>query len=97
MKLTINDPRGFPDTIVNDLGRADFECAGDCAIVYDEATDTATIEAPHSAAAKQLYDWLEDTAEYYRTEYVAAEAEYDAAKQLARVLYDELRDPQGEV
>ena len=90
MKLTIDDPRGFPDTIANDLDRAEFKHAGDCDIIYTEESDTVEISAVHSVAAKNLYDWLEETAQYYKENYVDASGEYDAARQLAEAVYEEM-------
>lgn len=90
MKLTIDDPRGSPDTIANDLERAEFEHAGDCDIIYTEETRTVEISATHSVAAKQLYDWLEETAQYYKENYVDASGEHDAARQLAEAVYEEM-------
>jgi len=94
MKRTIDEPEGYPDTIARDLERADFEHAGDCDITYTEATDTVAITAANSVAAKALYDWLEDSKTHYRTEYVDATMEYRAAQQLARVVYEAVKDPE---
>jgi len=90
MKLTIDDPRGFPDTIATDLERADFNHAGDCDIIYTEESDTVEISAVHSVSAKNLYDWLEETAQYYKENYVDATGEYEAARQLAEAVYEEI-------
>lgn len=90
MKLTIDDPRGFPDTIANDLERAEFKHAEDCDIIYTEESDTVEISAVHSVAAKNLYDWLEETAQYYKENYVDASGEHDAARQLAKAVYEEM-------
>jgi hypothetical protein len=90
MKLTIDGPRGFPDTIVNDLDRADFKHADDIEIIYTEESQTVEISAAHSVAAKNLYDWLEETAEYYKENYVDASGEYDTARQLAEAVYEEM-------
>jgi hypothetical protein len=97
MNLTIDDPEGYPDTIADDLTRADFEYAEQCGIEYDEDTHTVEVTAPHSTAAKQLYDWLKDSVEHYRTEYVAAEMEHRAARQLERAVYQAFVDPEGSV
>jgi len=90
MKLTIDGPRGFPDTIVNDLDRADFKHADDIEIIYTEESQTVEISATHSVAAKNLYDWLEETAQYYKENYMDASGEYDAARQLAEAVYEEM-------
>lgn len=90
MKLTIDNPRGFPDTIANDLERAEFKHAEDCDIVYTEESDVVEISAVHSVAAKNLYDWLEETAQYYKENYVDASGEHDAARQLAKAVYKEM-------
>jgi len=90
MKLTIDNPRGFPDTIVNDLDRADFKHADDCKIIYTEKSQTVEISAVHNVAAKELYDWLEETTQYYKESYVDATGEYDAARQLAEAVYEEM-------
>ena len=90
MKLTIDEPRGFPDTVANDLDRADFKHADDIEIIYTEESQTVEISATHSVAAKNLYDWLEETAQYYKKNYVDASGEYDAARQLAEAVYEEM-------
>jgi len=89
MKLTIEDPRGFPDTLADDLDRAEFDRAGDCDITYTEDAGTVRVAAADSVAAKQLYDWLEETRQYYKREYVSA-GEHDAARQLADAVYNEI-------
>ena len=90
MKFTIDDPRGLPDTVADDLDRADFKHADDCDIIYTEESQTVEISAVHSVAAKGLYDWLEETAQYYKENYVDASGEYDAARQLAKAVYEEM-------
>jgi hypothetical protein len=86
--VTIEDPRGSPDTIVRDLERAEFDAVDDCDIIYSEDTNTVEITAVHSVAAKNLYDWLEETAQYYKENYVDASGEHDAARQLAEAVYE---------
>ena len=88
MELTINEPRGFPDTIATDLERAGFKHAEDCEISYSEGSDAVEITAVDSVAAKNLYDWLEESAQYYRENYVDASGEHDAARQLAKAVYE---------
>lgn len=90
MNITIDDPRGFPDTIANDLERADFKQAEDCDIIYTEESGTVEISATTSVDAKNLYDWLEETAQYYKENYVDASGEYDAARQMADAVYEEM-------
>jgi len=97
MNIEITDPKGFPDTIAGDLERAEFEYADDCHIAYLADADTVRIKAPHSNAAKALYHWLEDTAQYYRESYVDASGDYDAAKQMADRIYQEFRGSEGSV
>jgi hypothetical protein len=90
MEITIDEPQGFPDTIANDLERAEFKKAAECEIIYTEDTQTVEVSAFDSVAAKQLYDWLEETAQYYKENYVDASGEYDAARQLADAVYEEM-------
>lgn len=97
MNIEITDPKGFPDTIARDLEGAEFQYAADCEIAYLADADTVKITAPHSNAAKALYNWLEDTAQYYRENYVDASGDYDAAKQMADRVYQEFRGSAGSV
>ena len=92
----ITDPDGFPSTIVQDFERADKgQYLGNCSLEYDNSTRVISGGFTSGAAGKALYDWLEETAQYYRTEYVDASGEYRAAKQLASTVYSLLKD--GEV
>ena len=48
-----------------------------------------TVTAADAAAARWLNEWLEETADYYRDEFVDATAEQTAARHLATVVYQE--------
>jgi hypothetical protein len=88
--ITINDPRGFPSTIVNDFERAEFQEVERCWMEWDESEQLVTISAEDDNAAKALYDWLEETRQHYRENYVDASGDHDAAEQMAREVYDAL-------
>ena len=64
-------------------------------VIVDESGESVVvIKALDDNAMKWLYDWLEETRQYYRTEYVDASGEHDAAKELATAVYDAMRsDP----
>ena len=91
--IIIEDPKGFPETISNDLKRVQNDHADECRIEYNEDADTVTITIGSSNAGKWLYDWLEETREYYQREYVDASMEHDAARQMADVVYEQFKDP----
>jgi len=96
--VRVDDVSGFPDTIVNDLTRADATAAERLHVSSwwdDESGESVVvIKALDDNAMKWLYDWLEETRQYYRTEYVDASGEHDAAKELATAVYDAMRsDP----
>lgn len=80
--IVIENPKGFPDTIAGDLTRADGRWAEACQLNYDEGRDVVTAYWPHDNAGKWLHGWLEQTMQYYKTEYVNASGEYRAARQI---------------
>jgi len=87
IKIVIGDPAGFPDTIAKDLRRADADAADRVSIEYIEDEHRVVIEAEDHNAAKWLYDWLEETREYYQENYVDASGEHNAAEQMADRIY----------
>ena len=87
IRIVIGDPAGFPDSIVNDLKRADADAADRVSIEYIEDKDRVVIEAEDHNAAKWLYDWLEETRQYYRENYVDASGEHNAAEQMGDRVY----------
>lgn len=87
IRIVIGDPTGFPDSIANDLERVDAETAERVSIEYIEDSQKVVIEAEDHNAAKWLYDWLEETRQYYRENYVDASGEHDAARQMADRVY----------
>lgn len=87
-RIWIDNPRGFPDTIQKDLQREDAEEAKRTNIAAED--NAVLVEAEDGAAAKWLYDWLEDSVQYYRENYDAATGEIDAARQLADRVYEEV-------
>lgn len=90
--IRVDDVRGFPGTIVKDLTRADAEEAERLHVAHwwnDEKRESAVvIKAIDDNAMKWLYDWLEDTRQYYKEEYVDASGEHDAARDLANGVYE---------
>lgn len=93
--LRVNDVAGFPGTIVTDLTRAD---AAEAERVYaahwyntDIDESVVVIQALDDNAMKWLYDWLEDTKQYYKEEYVDAGGEWEAARDLATAVYDGMK------
>ena len=89
-EIVIEDYSGFPDTIANDLSRESGEHSEHCQINYDEGRDVVTVWFGSDAAGQWLYDWLEETAQYYKEEYVDASGEYDAAREIADAVYGEM-------
>ena len=89
-RIELTDVRGFPDSIARDLEREDGKHADDCNIQYDEEQHRVVVSTNHSNAARWLYDWLEETRQYYRENYVDASAEHDAAEDLAKAVYEEV-------
>jgi len=90
LRVDVADVRGYPDTIATDLDRAADAAADRCDLDVDVDGDRVTVTAADAAAARWLYEWLEESAEYYREEFVAARAEHDAARDLATAVYEEL-------
>lgn len=88
-ELEISQPDGFPESVESDLERAEFDGASNCTITYHERTDTVTITVEDTADAQSLYKWLENTAEYYKENFVDATGDYLAARQLADVVHQE--------
>lgn len=90
--LRVNDVRGIPGTIVNDLKRADAPEAERVNLSHwyhhQKEESVVVIQALDDAAMKWLYDWLEDSCDHYQTEYVNAEGEYRAARDLADAVYE---------
>ena len=91
--IIIHQPRGAFDSIAHDLDRADFRHSEHCEIEYDIDEYEVTIRADHDNALKQLHDWLEETAQYYKENFVDATAEYRAARQMAKSVYETFRQP----
>jgi hypothetical protein len=50
------------------------------------------VTAADAATARWLYEWLEESVEYYREEFVNASGEHDAARELATAVFEELDD-----
>jgi hypothetical protein len=90
--LRVNDVAGFPGTIVNDLQRVDEPEAERVYAAHwynhEAETSVVVIEALDDNAMKWFYDWLEDSKQYYKEEYVDAGGEYKAAEELATAVYD---------
>jgi hypothetical protein len=84
-RARIENPRGFVDTIADDLRRNDHDLAERARIECDD--DVVVVEADDDEAAGWLYQWLEGSVTHYREEYVDATAEHDAARQLRDVVY----------
>lgn len=92
IKLTLTDIRGFPDSIANDLSRADGGHADQCSIKWDEESEVVTVKAETDAAAEWLYQWLEDTRQHYAENYVNARGDVRAARELAAAVFEEVYD-----
>lgn len=88
LRVDIADVRGYPDTIATDLDRAVDATADRCALDVDGGR--VTVIAADAAAARWLYEWLLESVEYYREEFIFASGEHTAAKQLATAVYEEL-------
>ncbi len=87
LRVDVADVRGYPETIAADLEQASADTAGRCNLAVD--VDRVTVTAADAAAARWLYEWLKESAEYYREEFVAARGEHDAARHLAAAVYEE--------
>jgi hypothetical protein len=93
-RARIENPRGFVDTIADDLRRNDHDLAERARIECDD--DVVVVEADDEEAAGFLYQWLEESVTHYCEEYVDATGEYDAARQLRDVVYREfVRDDES--
>jgi hypothetical protein len=82
---------GFPDSIANDFDRGDGRHVDGCMVEYDAERHRVVLAANHSNAAKWLYDWLEETRQYYKENYVDASGEHDAARDMANAVYEEMK------
>ncbi len=80
--------RGYPDTIAADLDRCDDAAAGRCDL--NVRGRHVTVTAADAAAARWLYEWLQESVEYYREEFINATGEHAAAKHLATIVYEDL-------
>lgn len=83
-RVEVAGVRGYPDTIATDLDRCDAAAADRCTLAVDGDDVTVT------AAARWLYEWLEESVENYREEFVAATGEHATAQHLAAVVYEEV-------
>jgi len=92
LQVDVADVRGYPDTIAADLDRADAGAADRCDPDVDTERRRVRVTAADAAAARWLYEWLEESVEYYREEFVDAGGEHDAARTLATAVYEELTD-----
>jgi hypothetical protein len=92
LQVDVTDVRGYPDTLAADLDRADADAADRCALDVDTDRHRVTVTAEDATAARWLYEWLEESVEYYREEFVDASGEHDAARTLASAVYEELND-----
>jgi uncharacterized protein YacL (UPF0231 family) len=88
LQVEVAGVRGYPDTIATDLDRCDAAAADRCTLGVDG--DDVTVTAADAAAARWLYEWLEESVEYYREEFVSATGEHAAARHLAAVVYEEV-------
>jgi hypothetical protein len=90
--VRVNDVSGFPGTIISDLKRADGSeqerVTASHWYHHHKDESVVLIQALDDNAMKWLYDWLEDTRQYYREEYVDASGEHDAARELADAVYE---------
>jgi len=90
--VRVNDVSGFPGTIVSDLERADDNRVERVSMSHwyhhEEEESVVVIQALDDNSMKWLYDWLEDTRQYYKEEYVDATGEHDAARELADAVYE---------
>ena len=91
--IIIHQPRGAFDSIAHDLDRADFKYSEHCEIEYDIDEYKVTIHAVHDTALCQLHDWLEETAQHYKHNFVDGAAEYRAAIQMTEIVSETLRHP----
>jgi len=94
--VRVGDVPGFPDTVVKDLQRADGRGVDRIHMAHwyhhDAEQSVVVIRALDDNAMKWLYDWLEDTKEHYKKEYVDAGGEYDAARELADAVYEAVQE-----
>jgi uncharacterized protein YacL (UPF0231 family) len=88
LRVEVAGVRGYPDTLAADLDRCDAAAAERCTLAVDD--DDVTVTATDAAAARWLYEWLEESVEYYREEFVAATGEHAAARHLAAAVYEEM-------
>lgn len=88
LRVEVAGVRGYPATIAADLDRSDAAAADRCALDVDG--QHVTVIAADAAAARWLYEWLEESVDYYRDEFVDATAEHAAARHLATAVYDEV-------
>lgn len=78
--------RGYPATLAADLDRCDDGAADRCTLDVDD--QQVTVIAADAAAARWLYEWLEESVDYYRDEFIDGTAECIAARHLAAVVYE---------
>jgi hypothetical protein len=86
LRVEVAGVRGYPDTIAADLDRCDAAAAERCTLDIDG--DDVTVTAGDAAAARWLYEWLEESVECYREEFIAATGEHAAARHLADLFED---------
>lgn len=90
----VNDVSGFPDTIVADLEREDAPESEKLEVSHwwhDEKQESVVVvKAMNKDTLRWLYDWLEETKQFYQTEFTDAEGEYRAAEELANAMYEVL-------
>ena len=92
LQVEVPNVRGYPDTIATDLGQCDEPAAEPCNLDVEGDGSRATVTAADAATARWLYEWLEESVEYYREEFVNANGEHDAARELATAVFEELDD-----
>lgn len=88
LRVEVAGVRGYPATIAADLDRCDDSAADRCALYVDD--QHVTVIAADAAAARWLYEWLEESVDYYRDEFVDATAEQTAARHLATAVHEEV-------
>lgn len=88
LQVDVTDVRGYPDTLAADLDRANADAADRCALDVDTDRHWVTVTAEDATAARWLYEWLEESVDYYRDEFIDGTAECIAARHLAAVVYE---------
>lgn len=88
LAIEIEEPRGFPDTIANDLERAEATESSLCRIEWLPGPSTVEIEAETHVAARWLSEWLEESMRHY-AESRESYGELRACEQLHEAVQDE--------